>query len=70
MEVNVKYKIQIPGVLGWGDLKVPSEGDEFETELYDTKEEAQSELKFMADRLDDFEGRVVASTVEEDANLY
>jgi len=66
----VKYKIQIPGVLGWGDLKVPSEGDEFETELYDTKEEAQSELKFMADRLDDFEGRVVASTVEEDANLY
>jgi len=66
-----KFKIQIPSVNGWADLKVSmDDGENYIPDLYDTKKEALNEIKDMKKGIPDFEGRVVSEDTEQDDDLY
>ena len=65
----MKYKIQIPAIFGWADLK-SSKGEGYETELFNTKKEAQLEIEYAKLDLPEFEGRVVPEATESDGDLY
>lgn len=68
-----KYKIQTEGAFGWGDLKYSEDnGETYQVDLYDTKEQAEEELKNI---LSEFEEdgdnyRIVTEDVLEDFNIY
>ena len=63
----MKYKIQSRGPFGWGDLKVALEDGKYETELFATKAEAESEMAAFPDA----EGwRIVPETVKEEHDFY
>jgi hypothetical protein len=69
----MKYKIQTEGAFGWGDLKYSEDnGETYQVDLYDTKEQAEEELKNI---LSEFEEdgdnyRIVTEDVLEDFNIY
>ena len=69
----MKYKIQTEGAFGWGDLKYSEDnGETYQVDLYDTKEQADEELKNI---LSEFEEdgdnyRIVTEDVLEDFNIY
>lgn len=69
----MKYKIQTEGAFGWGDLKYSEDnGESYQVDLYDTKEQAEEELKNI---LSEFEEdgdnyRIVTEDVLEDFNIY
>lgn len=80
----MKYKIQAKCVWGWGDLKYSdafgwgdlsnySGGDKtYQVDLYDTKEQAEEELKnILSEFGDDGDNyRIVTEDVLEDFNIY
>ena len=72
--MSVKYKIQVPSVNGWADLKTSEDGGAYEVELFYSWEAGEGEgvsLQPEADGdSDPFEYRVVPSHVEPDDDLY
>lgn len=66
----MKYKIQIPSLRGWADLKASTDGGPYEDDHYDSAREAGEELDEMVENLTDFVGRVVPADTEADEDLY
>ena len=65
-----KWKIQVPAVSGWADLKTSEDDRPHVDEHYDTKEEAVKEAADMMLALEDFECRVVRADTPQDEDLY
>jgi len=70
---TMKYKIQTEGAFGWGDLKHShDQGLTYQTDLYDTKEDARKELDSIFSEFGEDEDsyRIVSEDVLEDFNIY
>lgn len=70
---QMKYKIQTEGAFGWGDLKYSEDnGETYQVDLFDTKEQADEELKNILSEFgengDNY--RIVTEDVLEDFNIY
>lgn len=67
----MNWKIQVPGMSGWADLKGTSDdGETYAVCLYPTEAEALDEVDCLVESLDDFEARVVREDVPQDFDLY
>lgn len=67
----MKYKVQVPSTQGWADLKgTIDDGESYEVELFDTREEAQASIDSIQADIPDFEGRVVTEDTEAESDLY
>jgi len=65
-----KFKIQIPSLRGWADVKVSEDGGTYKDNHYDSAREAGEELDGMMQDLPDYVGRVVTADTEADEDLY
>jgi hypothetical protein len=68
----MKYKIQMVNALGlWGDMK-ESEGENYETLLFDSKKNARDEITNMCDELAEGTSsyRVVREDKKQDVDYY
>jgi len=63
----IKFKVQIPSINGWADLKSSVDGGPYEVELYDSEGAALSEVR---DELKPGEFRIVPSHTPADDDLY
>lgn len=71
--MKMRYKIQIQSVSGWSDLKYSeNDGETYQVDLYDSKEEAIEEMKNIQSEFNDEDEmyRIVTEDVEEEFNLY
>jgi hypothetical protein len=69
--IDMKYKIQVPALDGWADLKVTEDdGKTYAVEVFDTAQEADAELGSLQDEIPNFEGRVVPEDTEPTTDLY
>lgn len=66
----MKYKVQVPCIQGWADLKESVNDEPHEVELFNTREEAQVALDSIQASIPDFEGRVVTEDTEPEGDLY
>lgn len=68
----MKYKIQMVNALNqWGDMK-ESEGDNYETLLFDSKQDARDEINDMCEELSEGTSsyRVVREDKKQDVDYY
>jgi len=61
-----RFKIQVPAVLGWADLKFSS-GGPYRTEFFRSRREAVNEMLSLPDGED---YRVVPESTPQDCDLY
>jgi hypothetical protein len=69
----MKYKIQMKNALClWGDMKSAEDDCNYETELFNTKQDAKNEIDDMCELLNEskLDYRVVKETTKEDINYY
>ena len=70
-QLENEWKIQTPGMNGWGDQKVSVDGDDFEVELFGTYDQAFFEGQAAQDsELVDYTFRVVPATHPSDHDFY
>jgi hypothetical protein len=62
-----KFKVQIPSVNGWADLKVATDEGSYEVELFDSHAAALADVR---DELEPDEFRIVPSHTPADDDLY
>ena len=68
----MKYKIQMVNALNqWGDMK-ESEGENYETLLFDSKQDAKNEINDMCEELSEGTSsyRVVREDKQQDVDYY
>ena len=64
---RTKFKVQIPSINGWADLKSSINGGPYEAELYDSERAA---LDDVSDELQADGFRIVFSNTPADDDLY
>lgn len=70
--MKMKYKIQMVNALNqWGDMK-EGEGGDYETPLFDSKQEAKDEIADMCEELSEGTSsyRVVREDKQQDVDFY
>jgi hypothetical protein len=69
----MKYKIQMVNALGkWGDMKTSENGEKYETELFDSRQQAKDEINDMCEELAEGTSsyRVVREDKQQDVDYY
>jgi hypothetical protein len=68
----MKYKIQTNTLWGWADLKFSEDGSTYQTELFDSKKDANGELDEILIATEDSKElyRIVEDSIQEETNLY
>jgi len=69
-EVEGPFKIQTEAVNGWADLKFSEDDGPYQAELFETLEEALSELEDLTLAFPDCEYRIVLSTHPSEVDIY
>ena len=68
----MKYKIQTNTLWGWADMKFSEDGSQYETEFFNSKNDANGELDEILIATEDSKElyRIVEDSVQEETNLY
>jgi hypothetical protein len=68
----MKFKIQMAGANGWGDVKSSYDGGPYEVDLFSSKKDAKTEIKDLSEHYaDDISNyRIVTKETPSDIDFY